>query len=201
MNKPLILASTSPFRKALLEKLCLPFETCSPNIDETPFSDESAAQLVVRLAEQKAMACAANWQTGLIIGSDQVAVVDGLIVGKPLTTENAIAQLQSVSGKTVTFYTGIALYDIATQQMNSRYEPFVVHFRELTLEQITYYIKQEQPLYCAGSFKCEGLGISLFTQLEGRDPNTLIGLPLITLVEMLSSFGVDVLAESSAKNE
>ncbi|GIU23462.1 Maf-like protein [Shewanella colwelliana] len=201
MNKPLILASTSPFRKALLEKLCLPFETCSPNIDETPFSDESAAQLVVRLAEQKAMACAADWQTGLIIGSDQVAVVDGLIVGKPLTTENAIAQLQSVSGKTVTFYTGIALYDIATQQMNSRYEPFVVHFRELTLEQITYYIKQEQPLYCAGSFKCEGLGISLFTQLEGRDPNTLIGLPLITLVEMLSSFGVDVLAESSAKNE
>ncbi|MDX1282741.1 nucleoside triphosphate pyrophosphatase [Shewanella colwelliana] len=201
MNKPLILASTSPFRKALLEKLCLPFETCSPNIDETPFSDESAAQLVVRLAEQKAMACAADWQTGLIIGSDQVAVVDGLIVGKPITTENAIAQLQSVSGKTVTFYTGIALYDIATQQMNSRYEPFVVHFRELTLEQITYYIKQEQPLYCAGSFKCEGLGISLFTQLEGRDPNTLIGLPLITLVEMLSSFGVDVLAESSAKNE
>ncbi|WP_394228978.1 Maf family protein [Shewanella colwelliana] len=201
MNKPLILASTSPFRKALLEKLCLPFETCSPNIDETPFSDESAAQLVVRLAEQKAMACAADWQTGLIIGSDQVAVVDGLIVGKPLTTENAIAQLQSVSGKTVTFYTGIALYDIATQQMNSRYEPFVVHFRELTLEQITYYIKQEQPLYCAGSFKCEGLGISLFTQLEGRDPNTLIGLPLITLVEMLSNFGVDVLAESSAKNE
>ncbi|WP_028764834.1 Maf family protein [Shewanella colwelliana] len=201
MNKPLILASTSPFRKALLEKLCLPFETCSPNIDETPFSDESAAQLVVRLAEQKAMACAADWQTGLIIGSDQVAVVDGLIVGKPLTTENAIAQLQSVSGKTVTFYTGIALYDIATQQMNSRYEPFMVHFRELTLEQITYYIKQEQPLYCAGSFKCEGLGISLFTQLEGRDPNTLIGLPLITLVEMLSSFGVDVLAESSAKNE
>ncbi|MGE6647999.1 Maf family protein [Shewanella colwelliana] len=201
MNKPLILASTSPFRKALLEKLCLPFETCSPNIDETPLSDESAAQLVVRLAEQKAMACAADWQTGLIIGSDQVAVVDGLIVGKPLTTENAIAQLQSVSGKTVTFYTGIALYDIATQQMNSRYEPFVVHFRELTLEQITYYIKQEQPLYCAGSFKCEGLGISLFTQLEGRDPNTLIGLPLITLVEMLSNFGVDVLAESSAKNE
>lgn len=195
MNKPLILASTSPFRKALLEKLCLPFETCSPNIDETPFADENAPQLVVRLAEQKAMACAADWQTGLIIGSDQVAVVDGLIVGKPLTTENAIAQLQSVSGKTVTFYTGIALYDIATQQMVSRYEPFVVHFRELTLEQITYYIKQEQPLYCAGSFKCEGLGISLFTQLEGRDPNTLIGLPLITLVEMLSNFGVDVLAE------
>ncbi|MCZ4336519.1 Maf family protein [Shewanella colwelliana] len=195
MNKPLILASTSPFRKALLEKLCLPFETCSPNIDETPFADENAPQLVVRLAEQKAMACAADWQTGLIIGSDQVAVVDGLIVGKPLTTDNAIAQLQSVSGKTVTFYTGIALYDIATQQMVSRYEPFVVHFRELTLEQITYYIKQEQPLYCAGSFKCEGLGISLFTQLEGRDPNTLIGLPLITLVEMLSSFGVDVLAE------
>lgn len=195
MNKPLILASTSPFRKALLEKLCLPFETCSPNIDETPFADENAPQLVVRLAEQKAMACAADWQTGLIIGSDQVAVVDGLIVGKPLTTENAIAQLQSVSGKTVTFYTGIALYDIATQQMVSRYEPFVVHFRELTLEQITYYIKQEQPLYCAGSFKCEGLGISLFTRLEGRDPNTLIGLPLITLVEMLSNFGVDVLAE------
>lgn len=195
MNKPLILASTSPFRKALLEKLCLPFETCSPNIDETPFADENAPQLVVRLAEQKAMACAADWQTGLIIGSDQVAVVDGLIVGKPLTTDNAIAQLQSVSGKTVTFYTGIALYDIATQQMVSRYEPFVVHFRELTLEQITYYIKQEQPLYCAGSFKCEGLGISLFTRLEGRDPNTLIGLPLITLVEMLSNFGVDVLAE------
>ncbi len=194
MPTPLILASTSVYRQSLLQKLGLPFECCNPDIDETAHIDESAHALVLRLARAKALAGAEQFPDGLIIGSDQVAVIDGKIIGKPHDFDNAVAQLTQASGKAITFYTGLALYNAATGVMSAEVEPFTVHFRHLTHAQIVAYIEKEEPYYCAGSFKSEGLGISLFTQLEGRDPNTLVGLPLILLTEMLLIQGVDVLA-------
>ncbi|QYJ77636.1 Maf family protein [Shewanella acanthi] len=194
MSSQLVLASTSVYRQALLQKLALPFEACNPDIDETPNSNESAKELVLRLAKAKAKAGAKNFPQGLIIGSDQVAVIDGKIIGKPLNRDNAIKQLSMASGKSITFYTGLALYNANTNAMCADVEAFTVHFRVLTATQITAYVDKEQPFYCAGSFKSEGLGIALFDRLEGRDPNTLIGLPLILLTEMLLSQGVDVLS-------
>ncbi|MCG9696979.1 Maf family protein [Shewanella sp. Isolate11] len=189
----LVLASTSSYRKLLLEKLAIPFETCSVDTDETPLESETAQQMVMRLASAKAKAGAEGKQTGIIIGSDQAAVLNGKIIGKPLTSENAVKQLMSFSGRKINFYTGLALYNVAADSIDVRYETFTVHFRDLTEAQIRYYVDKEQPLYCAGSFMCEGLGIALFTQLEGRDPNCLVGLPLILLTEMLLAQGVDVL--------
>ncbi|MCL1089524.1 Maf-like protein [Shewanella profunda] len=194
MPTQLILASTSVYRQSLLQKLGLPFKCYNPNIDETAQINESAHALVLRLAKAKAVAGATQFPDGLIIGSDQVAVIDGKIIGKPHHFENAVAQLSQASGKAITFYTGLALYNAATGTINAEVEPFTVHFRHLTRSQIVAYIEKEEPYYCAGSFKSEGLGISLFTRLEGRDPNTLIGLPLILLTEMLLTQGVDVLA-------
>ncbi|QYJ95337.1 Maf family protein [Shewanella spartinae] len=194
MTPAIILASTSVFRQSLLQKLAIEFDTCAPEVDETPIAGESAQQLVTRLALAKAKAGAVGRQSGLIIGSDQVAVVDGDIIGKPLTRANAIAQLERVSGKSITFYTGLALFNVADETSEVICEPFTVHFRALTTEQIQYYVDTEQPLYCAGSFKSEGLGIALFERLEGRDPNTLVGLPLIALIQMLLKQGVDILA-------
>ncbi|PTA49935.1 septum formation inhibitor Maf [Shewanella morhuae] len=194
MPPPLILASTSIYRQSLLQKLGLAFECCNPDIDETAHSNESAPALVLRLAKAKAFAGATQFVDGLIIGSDQVAVIDGQIIGKPHHFDNAVAQLTQASGKAITFYTGLALYNTATGMMNAEVEPFTVHFRQLSHAQIVAYVKKEEPYYCAGSFKSEGLGIALFTQLEGRDPNTLVGLPLILLTEMLLAQGVDVLA-------
>ncbi|OAN18357.1 septum formation inhibitor Maf [Photobacterium jeanii] len=193
MSQPLLLASTSPFRKSLLEKFGYPFDTASPDTDETPLAGETASALVTRLAEQKAKACAADHPEHLIIGSDQVCVIDGQILGKPLTSEKACQQLAMASGKTITFYTGLSLYNAKTQQAQTICEPFHVHFRQLTEGEIARYVEREQPLYCAGSFMCEGLGITLFDRLEGRDPNTLIGLPLIALRELLANQGVDIL--------
>ncbi|QYJ88514.1 Maf family protein [Shewanella halotolerans] len=194
MTPAIILASTSVFRQSLLKKLAIAFDTCAPEVDETPIAGESAQQLVTRLALAKAKAGAQGRQSGLIIGSDQVAVVDGEIIGKPLTRANAIAQLERVSGKSITFYTGLALFNVADKTSEVICEPFIVHFRALAAEQIKYYVDTEQPLYCAGSFKSEGLGIALFKRLEGRDPNTLVGLPLIALTQMLLKQGVDILA-------
>ncbi|MGI2066512.1 Maf family protein [Shewanella sp. MF08487] len=194
MPTPLILASTSVYRQSLLQKLGIPFECCNPDIDETAHIDESAHALVLRLARAKAVAGAEQFPDGLIIGSDQVAVIDGKIIGKPHDFDNAVAQLIQASGKAITFYTGLALYNAATGVMSAEVEPFTVHFRHLTHAQIVAYIEKEEPYYCAGSFKSEGLGIALFTQFEGRDPNTLVGLPLILLTEMLLIQGVDVLA-------
>lgn len=194
MPPPLILASTSIYRQSLLQKLGLAFECCNPDIDETAHSNESAPALVLRLAKAKAFAGATQFVDGLIIGSDQVAVIDGQIIGKPHHFDNAVAQLTQASGKAITFYTGLALYNTATGMMNAEVEPFTVHFRQLSHAQIAAYVKKEEPYYCAGSFKSEGLGIALFTQLEGRDPNTLVGLPLILLTEMLLAQGIDVLA-------
>lgn len=183
----LVLASTSPFRKVLLAKLNIPFTTTAPNIDEEPLGNETAQQLVSRLAQEKAKAVASTHPNALIIGSDQVATIEGQIVGKPGSKSKAIEQLMRASGKRITFYTGLCLYNSYTQKSQLCCEPFHVHFRTLEQPQIERYLDIEQPYNCAGSFKSEGLGIVLFSQLEGNDPNTLIGLPLIRLIDMLAN--------------
>lgn len=181
----LVLASTSPYRRALLEKLGVTFECAAPGVDETALPGETPRHLVLRLAHAKAQALAERYPQHLIIGSDQVCVLDGEITGKPLTEENAVKQLMKARGNIVTFYTGLALYNSATGHLQTECEPFDVHFRHLSEQEITDYLRKERPLNCAGSFKSEGLGITLFERLEGRDPNTLVGLPLIALCQML----------------
>ena len=193
--KTLVLGSTSPFRKSILEKLNLPFQCAKPNIDETAFANETPQDLVERLAIEKAQAVAGEFTNALIIGSDQVAGCDGDILGKPHNFDNGVKQLTKFSNKAVTFYTGLCVYDSASKKTLSLVEPFIVHFNELLQTEIENYLKAEQPYNCAGSFKSEGLGICLFEKLEGDDPNTLIGLPLIRLVALLKQHGLDVLAE------
>lgn len=189
----LVLGSTSPFRRAVLEKLGLPFETDAPDVDESPLAEETPEQLVARLSLAKARAVAERHPHALVIGSDQVAVLDGEILGKPGSHENAVRQLSNASGKTVTFLTGLCLYNAATGHAQTSVEPFAVSFRELRDDEIEHYLQRERPYNCAGSFKSEALGITLFKRLNGDDPNTLIGLPLIRLVAMLAQEGVDVL--------
>lgn len=190
---PLVLASTSPFRRALLERIGLDFATSAPEVDERSHPGESPETLVMRLAQAKARAGAASHPGALVIGSDQVACIDGEILGKPGSRARAIAQLEKASGRTVTFYTGLCLLDSGTDRAQVECVPFRVHFRHLSRRQIEGYIDRERPFDCAGSFKSEGLGIALFQRLEGDDPNTLIGLPLIRLVAMLAAVGVDPL--------
>ncbi len=192
--KTLVLGSTSPFRKTLLEKLKLPFICDKPDIDDTPQPNESPINLVQRLATEKAKAVSSSHTNALIIGSDQVAVCNGEIIGKPHNYDNAVKQLSSFSGKSITFYTGLCVYCTETDTSNTLVEPFIVHFKTLTQADINHYLKAEEPYNCAGSFKSEGLGICLFEKLEGEDPNTLIGLPLIKLVALLKQQGFDVLA-------
>jgi septum formation protein len=189
----LILASTSPFRKAILDKLGIPFEVQSPRVDETPLNNETPIQLVERLAIAKARAVARQRETGLVIGSDQVAIIDDHILGKPGNHENAVQQLKQAAGKRVVFQTGLALVNAATGHTQSEVVPFGVIFRALTTHQIESYLRKEQPYNCAGSFKSEGLGIALFEKLEGDDPNTLMGLPLIRLIRMLEKEGLAIL--------
>ena len=181
----LVLASTSPYRRMLLEKLGIPFECAAPEVDETPQPGESPRHLVTRLAKEKAQSLAARYPSHLIIGSDQVCVLDGVITGKPHTEANACQQLMQARGNIVTFYTGLALYTSASGHLQTECEPFDVHFRHLSEQEIADYVRRERPLNCAGSFKSEGLGIALFDKLDGRDPNTLVGLPLIALCQML----------------
>ncbi|PKF50344.1 Maf family protein [Enterovibrio nigricans] len=188
-----VLASGSKYRQSLLQKLDFPFETCSPDIDESRIEGESAEDLVKRLSLEKAKACVSSFPNALIIGSDQVCVIEGKILGKPHTIENAVSQLKAASGKHVTFYTGLTLLNSGTGQAQTDIEPFHVHFRDLNDQEIKRYVERERPLDCAGSFKCESLGIALFNRLEGRDPNTLVGLPLIRLCEMLKEEGMWVL--------
>lgn len=188
--RPLVLASSSPYRRELLQRLQLPFTCCNPNIDERPLADETPEVLVQRLAVAKARALRAQFLQHLIIGSDQVAVLDGQILGKPSTAAAAIAQLTAASGRSVTFYTGLCLLDSASGTIQVDCVPFTVHFRTLSPAQISRYIEREQPLDCAGSFKSEGLGISLFRATEGEDATSLIGLPLIRLCDMLSQAGI-----------
>lgn len=186
----LVLGSTSSFRKELLHKLGLPFSTAAPDVDETRHKGETPTDLVMRLSEAKARAVAEGYSEALIIGSDQVACVGEQILGKPGNRENAIAQLGAMAGKIITFYTGLCLLNSKTDRSQVLCEPFHVHFRQLSSAQIERYVDKEQPFNCAGSFKSEGLGITLFRKLEGDDPNTLVGLPLIRLVEMLDKEAV-----------
>ncbi len=196
-NPQLVLASSSPYRKKLLSQLHLSFATASPDIDETPHAAESAPALATRLAEAKTKALAARFPDHWIIGSDQVAALpDGTRLGKPGDHARARAQLRACSGQVVTFHTGLALLDTAAGRMQSRCELFRVHFRSLSDQDIDHYLKTETPYDCAGSFKMEGLGISLFSALDGRDPNTLIGLPLIALTDLLKAWQMDPLAEA-----
>lgn len=188
-----ILGSSSPFRAEVLAKLGLPFITASPDIDESALAGEQPEQLVKRLSELKAYKIAESYPDALIIGSDQVAVLGNDVLGKPGNHENAMKQLTAASGKTVTFLTGLALLNSKTGHIQSVVEFFEVEFKTLTASQIDFYLRQEQPYQCAGSFKSEGFGISLFSKLKGNDPNSLIGLPLIRLINLLEAEGIDVL--------
>lgn len=190
--RPLVLASSSTYRRDLLQRLQLPFICESPNIDESPHPGEEATALVQRLATAKACALRKQFLQHLIIGSDQVAVLDGQIIGKPGNAAAAVRQLQAASGRSVVFYTGLCLLDSASKQLQVDCVPFTVHFRELSDSQTKRYVEKEQPFNCAGSFKSEGLGISLFRSTEGEDATALVGLPLIRLCDMLNRAGVAV---------
>jgi MAF protein len=190
----LVLASTSPFRRELLERLGIPFETCKPEVDETAREGEPAHELVVRLSEAKARAARERFPDALIIGSDQVAVLDGRILTKPHTHENAVRQLTLASGRRVHFLTGLCLYDSAEDRALVDLVPYSVVFRQLSTARIEDYLRREQPYECAGSFKSEALGVALFERMEGDDPSALIGLPLIRLCGMLEQAEMPVLA-------
>nr|WP_299593838.1 Maf family protein [uncultured Microbulbifer sp.] len=190
----LILASSSPYRRSLLEKLRLPFESASPHINEEALPGESAPALATRLATEKARALSGQFPDAIIIGSDQVAECRGKKLGKPGTRENAVEQLLFCAGQTVTFHTGLCVMDSNTDTHTTICDPFQVHFRKLTQAEAEQYVELDNPLDCAGSFKAEGLGIALFEKMEGNDPNTLVGLPLIRLIDTLKPYGVDALA-------
>lgn len=183
----LILASTSPYRRELLGRLKLPFEVCSPEVDETPLPGETPEETAYRLAIAKAQSAAKDFPDALIIGSDQVATLDGLQLGKPHTHGNAVRQLALMRGRSVVFHTALCLYNSRTGNTQVKVVPFTVHFRNLSDAQIESYLAMEQPYNCAGSAKSEGLGIALIEKMNGDDPNALIGLPLIALIEMLEN--------------
>ena len=189
---PLLLASSSVYRRELLARLGLPFVCSSPDIDESRHPDEAAVELVKRLAREKALALTDRHPAHLIIGSDQVAVLGERILGKPHTFENAREQLMAASGARVTFLTSLALLNSQTGRCQVDCVPFTVNMRTLDPARVERYLRAEQPYDCAGSFKAEGLGVSLFQSTEGPDATSLIGLPLIRLVDMLLAEGVQV---------
>ena len=189
---PLVLASSSPYRRELLARLRLPFTWSAPQIDESRHGDEDADTLVRRLSLEKAQTLRDAYPQHLIIGSDQVAVLGSQILGKPHTLERARDQLVAASGNSVTFLTGLTLINSATGLQQTDCVPFTVHFRSLSEAQIMRYLSAEQPFDCAGSFKAEGLGISLFRSTESSDSSSLIGLPLIRLVDMLQANGIEI---------
>ena len=181
----LVLASTSKYRSELLQRLHIPFVTASPDVDETPLPGESARDTSMRLSQLKARAVACDHPDALIIGSDQVALLEGRQIGKPGTHDNAVRQLQSMRGKTTCFYTALTLYNSRTGRMQTEVAENHVTLRNLSDDEIEGYLLKEQPYNCAGSAKSEGLGIALMSRMTGDDPNALIGLPLILLTEML----------------
>ena len=189
----LVLASTSPYRKALLDRLQVDYMCDSPDIDEAPIAGESVEDMVARLAQLKAAAVADKHRDALIIGSDQSAELDGKPLSKPGNFDNAVRQLQNASGKRIVFQTGLCLLNSSSGKAHTAVVPYTVVFRPLTVEMIENYLKKEQPYNCAGSFKSEGLGIALFEKFEGEDPNALIGLPLIKLTEFLEFEGYSIL--------
>lgn len=181
----LVLASTSIYRSELLARLRIPFQTAAPNVDETPLPDENAKQTSWRLSRAKAQAVATHYPDALIIGSDQVALLGHKHLGKPLTHESAVQQLRSMRGQTVVFYTALTLLNTRTKDIQTEVAVNRVNYRKITDAQIENYLYKEQPYHCAGSTKSEGLGIALISSMDGEDPNALIGLPLILLVNML----------------
>ena len=190
----IILASSSPYRQTILKKLHIPFSCAAPNINESAVSGESISAQVERLAKVKALAIA-TIKTNIksyVIGTDQLASFNGQVLGKPGDFATAKQQLTMFSGQTVKFYTGLCLVHSAKNQLAQIVETFDVTFKHLTEDQISTYLRIEQPYDCAGSFKCEGLGIALFESLNGRDPNTLIGLPLIALIDLFNNLSVDL---------
>lgn len=193
MTRKLVLCSTSPYRRELLARLGMPFATASPQVDETAIAGESAAALSLRLAVAKAHALADRHPTAVLIGSDQVASLDDALIGKPEHRDAAVAQLLAASGRTVKFHTAIAILDAANGECHTETDLTTVQFRALTRPEIERYLLLEPALDCAGSFKCEGLGISLFDAIETRDPTALIGLPLIATTRLLRQFGINPL--------
>jgi septum formation protein len=186
---PVVLASTSPFRKELLQRLHIEFTTAAPDVDESPLAGETPDTLVRRLAKAKARAIGQSCK-GLIIGSDQVATTGSDILGKPGIHARAVEQLRALSGRLVTFHTGVCLLNSITDEHQVDVIPFRVQFRQLDEGQIERYLQADQPYNCAGSFKSEGLGITLFEHMDGDDPTALIGLPLIRLTTMLARAGL-----------
>ncbi len=186
----LILASTSPYRRQLLERLGIDFITVAPDVDESRLRGETPEAMVRRLAEAKARVVAVRYPDALIIGSDQMAVCGDEMLGKPGSHDKAVAQLSRLSGRRVSFLTGLCLYNSTDRRAQLDVIPFHVVFRTLDTAMIENYLRREQPYNCAGSFKSEGLGTALFERLEGDDPTALIGLPLIRLTRMLEQEGV-----------
>lgn len=186
----LVLASSSPYRCDLLKKLHLDFIPHSCPVDESPMPNESAEELAIRLSIAKAQAVAGVFPNHLIIGSDQVAACGEKLIGKPGSSEKAFEQLKAQSGRQVRFYTGVCVYASATGHYLSDIDICDVHFRNLSDDQIRHYLEIDQPFNCAGSFKSEGYGITLFSKIQGEDPNALIGLPLIKLIKLLEHFGL-----------
>ena len=190
-KQKLILASSSPFRRALLGRLMIPFDVVAPEIDETPLPNEAAVDLVLRLAVEKAKIVAGQMEGALVIGSDQVALHGkDEIVGKPVDHDHAVRQLRQASGQTIVLYTGVALVNSSTGHTQSDVVPYTVKFKTLTDDQIESYLTKEKPYGCSGSLRADGLGIALLERFEGDDPTALIGLPLIRLVSMLEAEGV-----------
>lgn len=187
-----VLASTSPYRRELLARLRIPFQTIAPEIEEIPLADESAQATAIRLAGLKAVAAAGRFRAHLIIGSDQVAECDGKRLDKPLRHETAVDQLMQASGRTAVFYTAIVLLDTSSGRTQMDVVPTRVCFRNLSRDEIERYLAKEPAYDCAGSAKSEGLGIALLDSLQGSDPTALIGLPLISLSRMLRNAGVMV---------
>jgi len=194
MQKTLVLGSTSPFRKELLERFRLDFVVDSPEIDETPLNHESPKDYVLRLSLEKAKVVAKRHPNSLIIASDQCSILNGVIRGKPGNHENATKQLTESSGQCVSFLTGLCLYDSSDDSYQLDLVPYHVDFRALGETEIDSYLRAEKPYFCAGSFKSEGLGVALFQKMEGEDPTALIGLPLIRLVSMLKEEGIEILS-------
>lgn len=187
---PIILGSSSPFRKQLLEKLHIPFSQFAPEIDETPLSGETPQQMVERLSLLKARAIQKQHPDKIIIASDQCATFNDQPIGKPHTHENAVKQLKNFSGQSIIFYTGLAVIDPSNETCHQTIDKTVVHFRNLSNETIENYLLAETPYQCAGSFKSEGLGITLFESIQSKDPNALIGLPLIELTSIFKTMGI-----------
>lgn len=196
-RRPLVLGSTSPYRRELLARLGLPFLTDKPEVDETPLPGEAPRETALRLSLEKAQAVGRRHPGSLVIGSDQVAILGDEIYGKPGNHENAVRQLRAMSGQTVEFLTGLCLLDTDSGRYLLRGIPTRVSFRSLSDQEIDTYLRRETPYQCAGSAKSEGLGIALIARMEGDDPNALIGLPLIALCDMLREMGMNPITDAS----